>query len=388
MIKLIHKKYLSLFIKESENSHESRSKYGNFAGCNSIIFNTILFVLKLVFGLMINSLALIADSVHSISDTATSMIVIIGFKISGKPADKKHPFGHQRAEYVATLIIAIILIVAGIEFIKEGVERFLHPSEITFSLSILLLVTFTMLVKFWMGNLTKYIGVKIDSQAIKADAMHHYTDVISTLFVLVSLVLSNFGFYYFDGIGSGLVGLMLIFTGFSIALETSSAILGTAPSKELVNKIKDLSNSISGVIETHDIIIHRYGENKFISLHIEINCNLTCGESHSISKDVELLLKEKLSAYITVHIDPIEMNNPTIEAVKLELSRIKSENEFLQDFHDVRMNKEHQLIIFDIVIKSDLNETKDEVKQITKKLEENFKNIKFEIHVDPIFVNN
>ncbi len=234
MINRLHQKYLSLFIKESEDAQKVRMQYGNFAGWNSIIFNTILFAMKLIMGLMINSLSLLADSVHSISDTATSIIVIIGFKISGKPADKKHPFGHQRAEYVATLIIAIILIVAGIEFIKEGVARFLHPSEVSFPLPILLLVTFTMLIKFWMGHLTKYIGVKIDSKAIQADAVHHYTDVISTIFVLISLILGNFGLYYFDGIGSGLVGLMLIYTGFSIAIETSSAILGTAPSKKLV----------------------------------------------------------------------------------------------------------------------------------------------------------
>jgi len=385
MINKLHQKYLSLFFKESEDAQKLRQQYGNFAGWNSIIFNTILFGLKLVMGFMINSLSLIADSIHSISDTATSVIVIIGFKISGKPADREHPFGHQRAEYVATLVIAIILIVAGIEFIKEGVERFLNPSEVNFPLPILLLVTFTMFVKFWMGHLTKYIGVKIDSKAIQADAVHHYTDVISTIFVLISLVLGNFGWYFFDGVGSALVGLMLIYTGFSIAIETSSAILGQAPSKALVEKIKNLSNSVNGVIDTHDIIIHRYGDNKFISLHIEINYHLTCGESHSISKDVELLLKEQLNAYITVHIDPIELNNPVIESVKLELSRIKSEVNELQDYHDIRMNKEHNLVIFDIVLKS--NESNIE-KKITQELEQKFKDKNFEIHVDPIFVNN
>ena len=236
-----------------------------------------------------------------------------------------------------------------------------------------------------MGHLTKYIGVKIDSKAIQADAVHHYTDVISTIFVLISLILGNFGLYYFDGIGSGLVGLMLIYTGFSIAIETSSAILGTAPSKKLVKRIKTLSNSISGVIDTHDIIIHRYGDNKFISLHIEINCHLTCGESHSISKDVELLLKDKLNAYVTVHIDPIELNNPVIEAVKLELLKLKNEQKLLQDYHDIRMNKEHNLIIFDVVLKSNKTQI---VKQITQKLEQNFNNISFDIHIDPIFVNN
>ncbi|MBN2278969.1 MAG: cation transporter [Candidatus Marinimicrobia bacterium] len=385
MINFLHQKFLSLFIKKSDDPKELRFQYGNFAGWNSIIFNTVLFAMKLVMGFMINSLALIADSVHSISDTATSVIVIIGFKISGKPADKEHPFGHQRAEYVATLVIAIILIVAGIEFIKEGIVRFLNPSELTFPLPILLLVTLTMIVKLWMGHLTKYIGLKIDSKAIQADAVHHYTDVISTVFVLISLFLGNFGLYFFDGIGSALVGLMLIYTGFSIAIETSSTLLGTAPKRELIEIIKNLSNTVNGVIDTHDIIIHQYGDNKFISLHIEINCNLTCGESHTIAKDVEIKLKDELQAHVIVHIDPIELNNPVLEGIKLVLANFKANNASLQDYHDIRMNKEHDLIIFDIVAQS--NDT-NIAEQITAELEKKFNNFDFEIHVDPIFVNN
>ncbi len=388
MINKFHKKTLSLFIKETDDNQQNRAKYGNFAGWNSIVINLFLFIIKIITGIMINSLALIADSIHSISDTATSIIVIVGFKISGKPADKKHPFGHQRAEYIATLIISVILIVAGIEFIKEGIVRFSNPQEVQFSTPILFLIISTMLIKFWMGSLTKYIGNKIDSQSIKADAIHHYTDVISTVFVFISVYLGKFGLFYFDGIGSMLVGLILIYTGFTIAIEASDLILGTAPSDKFIKTIKKLSNSIVGVIDTHDIIIHNYGDKKFISLHIEINCKIDSGTSHDISKNVENILTNYLNAHITVHIDPIELDNPLLKRISAELSTFQDTHKYLKNFHDLRLNHEHNLVIFDIVLDCENKNELEYKNKIEKTLTSKFKSEKFEIHVDPIFMNN
>lgn len=386
MINQIHKKYLSLFIKESDDKFKTRNLYGNFAGWNSIIFNSILFIAKLFVGLFINSLALIADSIHSISDTATSIIVIIGFKISSKPADPKHPFGHQRAEYIATLIIAVILIVAGIEFIKEGFHRFLTPEAVNASFPALILIVSTMVVKFWMGHLTKFIGEKIDSQSIKADAVHHYTDVISTVFVLVSVLLGKFGLYYFDGIGSALVGGMLIFTGFSIATEASDLILGVAPSEKIIKEIISVANSVEGAIDAHDIIIHNYGEQKFVSLHIGVSCQIHCSQAHDIAKIVEDLVEKEFNAYTTVHIDPIELDNPLLQEIAIELEKLQSKFSWFQNFHDLRQNHDHNLIIFDVVFDSENQKTnKEQLKDI---LADKFENLNFEIHVDPIFVNN
>jgi cation diffusion facilitator family transporter len=386
MINALHEKFLSLFIKKTSDNSKNRNVYGNFAGWNSIIFNTLLFIAKLIVGLLINSLALVADSIHSISDTATSVIVIIGFKISGKPADKEHPFGHQRAEYIATLVIAVILIVAGIEFIKEGIERFSNPEKVNVSFPVLILISTTMLVKFWMGHLTKYIGEKIDSQSLKADAVHHYTDVISTVFVLIAIILGKFGLYYFDGIGSALVGIMLIFTGFSIALEASDLILGVAPSDSTINKIFSITKSVDGVIDAHDIIIHNYGEKKFISIHIEIDCKLNCGTAHDIAKNVELKIAKEMIAHVIVHIDPIELDNPVIHKIKSELQLLKKEFPWLKDFHDIRQNHNNQLVIFDVVL--DNNNNEKSINLLKNKLKSKFKDLNFDIHIDPIYVNN
>ncbi len=383
-----HQKLLSIFINENGSKQHVRARYGNFAGWSSIIINSLLFLLKLITGLMINSLSLIADSIHSISDTATSIIVIVGFKIAGKPADKEHPFGHQRAEYVASLIIAIILIIAGVEFIKEGGSRIYSPSAIKYSLPVLLIIIFTMVIKFWMGHLTKYIGKKINSQSIQADAVHHYTDVISTFFVLISVYLSQFGLYYFDGIGSILVGLMLIYTGFSIALEAGHHILGVAPSTKLIKKVKELSNSIEGVLDTHDIVIHQYGDKKFICLHIEVDCQYSCGKSHEISKQVEEKIFHELNAYITTHIDPIELDNPILKKIHKKMSHLKNNKEFLKDYHDLRMNRDHELVILDVVFSNKKNKHKDYKQDILTELTATFKDINFDIHIDPIFVNN
>ena len=386
MINKFHKKTLSLFIKESMEPQINRAKYGSFVGWNSIIVNTILFILKILLGLMINSMALIADSIHSISDTATSFIVIIGFRVSGKPADKKHPFGHQRAEYIATLVIAIILVVAGIEFIKEGIERFKNPESMKYSFSILALIILTMFVKFWMGSLTQYIGEKINSQSIRADAVHHYTDVISTVFVLISVFFSKFGYYAFDGMGSALVGIMLIYTGFTISIDASDMILGTAPSKRFIKKLKKLANNISGVVDAHDIIIHNYGEKQFITLHIEIDGKINCLQSHDIAIQVEESLQLETNAHITVHIDPIELSNPILKKVYESLSEMMDKHKWFHGFHDLRFNKHHDVIIFDIIIKNNNHNNAEKI--IKNQLVKQFQEYKFEIHIDPIFMNN
>jgi len=165
-----------------------RASYGRLEGWISIVVNCLLFVGKLAVGLLINSIALIADSIHSLSDVSTSIIVILGYRISEKPADSKHPFGHQRAEYVATLVIAVLLAVAGIEFIKSSFGRLTNPQLSVVTLGVLLFILLTIIVKAWLGGLSSYMGKRIDSSALKADAMHHYTDSISSNLAWIAII--------------------------------------------------------------------------------------------------------------------------------------------------------------------------------------------------------
>ncbi len=387
----LNKLILSIFFKEKINQKLNRSQYGKFAGWSSIIINTLLFVAKLLTGLMINSLALIADSIHSISDTATSIIVIIGFKISEKPPDAEHPYGHQRAEYIATLIIAVILIVAGLEFIKEGFIRILNPEEMLFSYSILFLIISTILIKFWMGNLTSYIGKLINSASIKADAIHHYTDVISTFFVLISVIAGNFGLYFFDGIGSVLVGIMLIVTGFSIANEAADLIMGKAPSKKLISKIKNLAKSIEDVIDVHDIIIHQYGNMKFISLHLEVDSQLNANKCHEIGKSTELFLKDEIGGHYTIHVDPVETNNPLYNKLFNLIDKQISSHKYFTNFHDLKINKNNNTVFFDLVLKQSFKDDYEKnlaLENIHSVLIKEFPSLLFHIHIDPFYMNN
>ncbi len=293
------------------NDPNVRAKYGYLEGWVSIVGNLILFILKLVLGLFINSIALIADSFHTLSDVGTSGVVIFGFKISKKQPDKKHPFGHGRVEYIATLIIATLLVITGLGFVRESVGRIVKSVTIVnqeFAVIIGIIVIISSVVKELMAQFSFSIGDKISSDILIADAWHHRSDVFASIGVGISIIASTYGFPRLDPIFGIVVSMIIICVGVNLVRTASHLLIGLAPDKEIVDKVKNIGKSILGIKGIHDVSIHDYGTSKVISLHAEVENDLSLDEAHKVADNIENKINREMSCSTIVHLEPKEMH--------------------------------------------------------------------------------
>ncbi len=289
---------------------DKKKNYGYFAGIISIVVNVLLFVVKLIFGIFLKSISLTADAFHSLSDVVTSFIVILGFKISAKPPDIKHPFGHGRAERIFSIVIACILIIVGIEFFINGFNRFRNPIPIESNWLIVIVLFITVLIKEFLSHVSFDLGKKINSSTLKADAWHHRTDSISTVLVIIGFILYRFGFYYIDGILGMVISVLVAYTGISIIKESGSFLMGEAPSLSLLEKIKKTALCCDSVSDVHHVHMHDYGGKIEITLHIRLNKETRLNEAHERASQVEKAVKENIRGVeVTVHIEPEKEEN-------------------------------------------------------------------------------
>lgn len=283
----------------------SRKDIGYLEAWVSILGNIFLFIVKFLFGLSLNSISLIADAFHSLSDVLTSIVVLFGFKMGSKPADKEHPFGHGRIEEIATLIIAILLLIVAYDLGRTSVERIIHPQPVETNILAVVFMMFSGLFKEWMARFSIFLGLKINSDTLIADAWHHRSDAVASVLVGVGLLFTRYGYYYIDGIlGLGVVAL-LGWVGIELLKTASDFLIGRAPDKEFISRIRDIVLSVPGVLSLHDILVHDYQSEKIISLHIEVEDYLSAREAHRIALEVQDRLRKSLDCSdVSVHIDP------------------------------------------------------------------------------------
>jgi cation diffusion facilitator family transporter len=328
-----------------------RPKLGQLEGWISIVVNLILFISKLLVGLWINSIALIADAFHSFSDVWTSVIVILGYRLATKPGDQKHPYGHERIEYIAALIIAILLAIVGFEFVRQAFNRFRNPVPVTSTPIVWIFVVATIVIKWWIGDFSSKLGKIIKSDTLKADAFHHYSDAFSSAFVLLAVVGSALNYPALDGIGGILVGLILIYGAYAVGKNPIDMLIGKPPEPELIQKIQKLVTGITGVMNSHDLVVHSYGEQKFISIHIEVDQKKSITRAHEISDAVEELLDRELRAHSVVHVDPVDLENPALQRLHRIIQDFITGSSEIKAYHDLRIiqTKDRRRILFDIV---------------------------------------
>lgn len=362
----------------TDDSPEFRGHVGMLEGWVSILGNFILFVVKAIFGWMINSIALIADAFHTLSDVATSIVVILGFKVAQKPADKEHPFGHGRAEVIATLTIAILMAVVAFEFMKGAVDRlFFSESEIDISQLDWLfigIVTLTAAGKAWMAYFAYQLGDLIDSDALRGDAVHHKSDVYTTLLVIVGLIGAYFGVSHIDGVMGFFVGIMILHSAYEIARESIDELLGKPATQEFIQEISDIAVSVPGARQVHDVVVHQYGASRFISVHVEIDEDTSPSVAHHIADNVEHKLAHELSAQVVTHIDPVAVTGEAVtkvrEIITSELAKVGSDFR-LQDLRVVG-NDPVEAILFELPVPPDCKR-KDEIDAaLRSKLTESF----------------
>ncbi len=278
------------FVKDYKNTNhkEVRDSYGYLASIVGILTNIFLFIIKISVGLISHSIAVTADAFNNLSDAASSIITFLGFKLASKPADKEHPFGHGRIEYISGLIVSFMVLLVGFEFIKSSLDRIKNPSIVRFQLIPFLLILFSIIVKLWLSRFNKYIGNTINSGALKASSLDALSDVITSSSVALSLLLAKWISFPIDGYFGILVSLLIIYSGISLIKETLDPLLGEAPDKELVSEIIERVMSYELIMGVHDLIVHNYGPGRCMaSIHAEVPSNESIVKIHEVIDKAE-----------------------------------------------------------------------------------------------------
>jgi cation diffusion facilitator family transporter len=354
----------------------TRKSIGYTSALTGAICNIVLFTIKLITGLLVNSISITADAFNNLSDLGTNMVSFIGFTLADKPADKDHPFGHGRSEYVSAMIISIIILIFSYELVKSSIGRIINPQPVIFRWYVIAILIISILVKLWMAFFNKELNKKIDSHNLDAIFVDSVADVLATSVVLLSFVVSKYTAFSFDGIAGVLVGLFIGYNGITILKETLNAIIGSPPKAEeyynIVNYIKKFE-SIDGV---HDLIIHDYGpETKLATIHVEMSSEYTFSDAHAIIDTIENRVKEKFGVELVIHIDPIEDACDSTQINKEILDKITMGYDCIKDVHDFRIVNERgqKIIVFDVVVIDTLNnkDMQELRKDIIEKFNEN-----------------
>ena len=346
------------FIKDNENieNEDVRNKYGYLAGMVGIIANFILFGVKLSVGLLTSSIAIMADAFNNLSDMASSVITIVGFKLASIPPDKEHPFGHGRLEYISALIVAFMVMLVGIQFVKSSIDRILNPVPITFEIIPFILLFISILVKVWLSRFNKFMGSKINSSALKAASVDAMGDVFTSSTVLVSFLAAKFTSIPIDGYAGIIVSVAILYAGYSLVKETISPLLGEAPDPELVQGINQAILSYEHIQGVHDLIIHNYGVGKSIaSVHAEIPADIDIMTIHDIIDTAEREISEKFKTHLVIHMDPICVETEEVAYTRSEVEKIIKYNPVIKSMHDFRVvgHGESKNLIFDVVVDND-----------------------------------
>lgn len=332
---------------------ELRRKFGVLSGLVGIILNLLLFAGKLAVALLSGSVAIIADAFNNLSDAASSVVTIVGFKLSGKKADSQHPFGHGRFEYISGFIVSIVIILVGFELAKSSITGIITPKQINFSTITVIMLVVSMLVKLYMALYNRKLSKVFESATMKAVMQDSRNDVLATGAVLISLLVTHFTALSLDSYAGLLVSLFILYSGVMSAKDTLAPLLGTPPSQELVENIEKIVMSHSVIVGMHDLVVHDYGPGRFIiSLHAEVPSSIQVFEAHSVIDDIENDLEEALGCDAVIHFDPIDTNDEELKRLKEIVTGVANKIDGSLLIHDFRYvpGDTHTNLIFDIVV--------------------------------------
>lgn len=338
---------------ENPPGEETRYTYGKLAGATGLAANIFLFAAKLLAGVLSGSLAIMADAFNNLSDAGSSIVTLVGFKLSSAPPDEEHPFGHGRMEYLSALIVAALIMIAGFELASASLDKILHPELPDFGVLQIAILAVAIGVKLWMAMFYRRVGGIIDSEALRASAADSRNDVICTAVVLVSSVVGWLTNVAIDGYVGAAVAVFVMWSGISIMRETISPLLGQAPSPELVQSIKDTVLGYDGVVGIHDLMIHNYGPGRcVISLHAEVPCRQDLIKSHDLIDRIEKELMTKYHAVTCIHMDPVDTEDERVEHLRVLVSTIVQDIDAGMSIHDFRVvfGDTHTNLIFDVVV--------------------------------------
>ena len=371
------KALIRLFIRDAENTRDARvrEQYGVLSGAVGIACNVFLFLLKVAIGLISGSISIAADAFNNLSDGLSCLISIVGFKLSGKAPDAKHPFGYGRTEYIAGLVVSFIIVLVGFEFFKTSIDRIIHPEAVSFSAVLVVILAVSMLVKLWMGAFNSSLGRRIESPVLLAAGQDSRNDVITTGVVILGMVAGQFTTLPVDGYVGVLVAAFIVWAGFGIARDTVAPLLGEAADPEIARHLEEIVMEYDCIVGVHDLIVHNYGAGRSLaSLHAEVPSDADIVAVHEVIDEAEKRVWQQTGVYLVIHMDPIDVNNEHVARLREQTEAVVrgiDENLSMHDFRVVDGARQINLIC-DVVVpfSYDADARKELLLTIRNKLQE------------------
>lgn len=358
---------IRIFIKQPDNtdSQKTRAAYGTLSSFVGIFCNIILFIAKYIVGTLSNSISIISDAFNNLSDSASCIITLFGYKISSKPADKDHPFGHGRMEYLTSLIISAIIVFVGLELFKGSLQKLLNPEEVKFSIAALVSLIISIGIKLWLSLFNTTLGKKINSVVMLATAKDSRNDVITTISALIALVFSIFSDLPLDALMGIFVSLFILKSGYEIIKDTVDELLGKPASPETTSKLYSMILKNEKIIGVHDMIVHSYGPSCTIaSCHVEVKATENFVAVHELVDKIERDVLNEMNILLTIHMDPIDTDDENVQECKNMILEIIGNIDNTLHIHDFRIvsGEMHTNLIFDLVVPYKTKYSSDEIK--------------------------
>lgn len=366
---------IKLFVKNGDDvlNPTVRRKYGTLSGGVGIFCNMLLCIIKITAGLMTASISVTADGLNNLSDMGSSVITLIGFKMAGKPADRDHPFGHGRMEYMSAFIVAMLILLVGAELFKASLKALIKQEAApVYSVLAVAVLVISVFVKLWMYIFNSKLSKIADSGVFKATAQDSLNDILSTCVILISVGVSSLVKLPFnlDAVMGLLLSVFILCSGFLTGRDTLNLILGAPPDSTTINEIKNTVLSFEGFVGIHDLIVHNYGPGRqFASVHVEVPQNSDFVKCHEQVDLCEKLVKERYNIALVIHMDPIDINNETVNETRRQLVKIVTDIDPYMSLHDFRMTPAGEKwtnLIFDVVVPAEFKMSHEELENIIK----------------------
>lgn len=375
------------FIKNYQDTKNAnvRTSVGKLSGIVGILNNLFLFVIKFLIGTIVHSVSIQADGVNNLTDAGSNIISILSFHLSNKPADKDHPFGHERTETIASLFVGILILVLGFETAKESISKVIHPGSIDFRIASVIILLISIMVKFWMYAYNKKLSKAYDSSLLEATALDSISDVCGTTAVLVSTLLSPVLHFNLDGYMGIVVSGIILYGAYGLLRDMINSLIGEAPDPELVHNIVDMIMAHPVILGVHDMMLHNYGPNKiFASAHVEVDSSKDIFETHDYIDNIEREVKENMNIDLVLHMDPVKVNDPETELYREKVVEAIHQIDPKWGFHDFRIvsGPTHANLVFDLVIPFEEKYTQEEIEEMLLKHIESDKKIYLVLTID------
>lgn len=375
------------FIKNYQDTKDAsvRTSVGKLSGIVGILNNLFLFVIKFVIGTIVHSVSIQADGVNNLTDAGSNIISILSFHLANKPADKDHPFGHERTETIASLFVGILILVLGFETAKESISKVIHPGSIDFRIVSVIILIISIIVKFWMYTYNKKLSKTYDSSLLEATALDSISDVCGTTAVLVSTLLSPVLHFNLDGYMGIVVSGIILYGAYGLLRDMINSLIGEAPDPELVHNIVDRIMAHPAILGVHDMMLHNYGPNKiFASAHVEVDSSKDIFETHDHIDNIEREVKENMNIDLVLHMDPVKVNDPETELYRAKVVEAIHQIDPKWGFHDFRIvsGPTHVNLVFDLVIPFEEKYTQEEIEAMLLKHIQSNKKIYLVLTID------